>query len=61
VVDLMAALKASVDAAKKKTPASGGSKRSTAKASTAKKRTAAKPAAAKSTAKKAPATRRKAG
>jgi DNA end-binding protein Ku len=62
VVDLMAALKASVDAAKKKTPAaSGGAKRSTAKATTAKKRVAAKPAAAKSAAKKAPATRRKAG
>jgi DNA end-binding protein Ku len=62
VVDLMAALKASVDAAKKKTPAaSGGAKRSTAKATTAKKRAAAKPAAAKSAAKKAPATRRKAG
>jgi DNA end-binding protein Ku len=62
VVDLMAALKASVDAAKKKTPASsGGAKRSTAKKSAAKKRTAAKASTAKPTAKRAPATRRKAG
>jgi DNA end-binding protein Ku len=61
VVDLMAALKASVDAAKKKTPAaSGGAKRASAKKSTAKKRTAAK-STAKSTAKKTPAARRKAG
>jgi DNA end-binding protein Ku len=61
VVDLMAALKASVDAAKKKTPASsGGAKRSTAKASTAKKRTTAK-STAKTAAKKTTAARRKAG
>jgi DNA end-binding protein Ku len=59
VVDLMAALKASVDAAKKKTPAaSGGSKRPAAKKKTtaAKKRTAAKPPA-----KKTATARRKAG
>lgn len=54
VVDLMAALKASVDAAKSKTPASaGGAKRRTAKAGSAKKRTAAKAPAKK------PATARK--
>jgi DNA end-binding protein Ku len=62
VVDLMAALKASVDAAKKKTPAASGSaKRSTAKKTTATKRTSAKASTAKPTAKRAPATRRKAG
>jgi DNA end-binding protein Ku len=61
VVDLMAALKASVDAAKKKTPSSsGGAKRSTAKTSAAKKRTTAKPSA-KPAAKKTTAARRKAG
>ena len=54
VVDLMAALKASVDAAKSKTPASaGGAKRRTAKAGSAEKRTAAKAPAKK------PATARK--
>ena len=54
VVDLMAALKASVDAAKSKTPASaGGAKRRTAKAGSAKKRTATKAPAKK------PATARK--
>ena len=59
VVDLMAALKASVDAAKKKTPAaSGGTKRAAAK----KKTTAAKKkTTAKSPAKKTAAARRKAG
>jgi DNA end-binding protein Ku len=57
VVDLMAALKASVDAAKQKTPASaGGAKRRTAKASTSKKRTAAK-----APAKKTVTARKKAG
>jgi len=58
VVDLMAALKASVDAAKSKTPAEKPSpKRSSAKkASSAKKKTAAK----KPTAKRATATRKKA-
>lgn len=58
VVDLMAALKASVDAAKSKTPAEKpSSKRPSAKkASSAKKKTAAK----KSTAKRATATRKKA-
>jgi DNA end-binding protein Ku len=56
VVDLMDALKASVEAAKKKTPsASGGSRRAAAKKSAAKKRTAAKSAAKKTT-----ATRKKA-
>jgi DNA end-binding protein Ku len=60
VVDLMAALKASVDAAKKKTPASsGGTKRPAAKkkTTTAKKKTTT----AKSPAKKAATARRKAG
>jgi DNA end-binding protein Ku len=57
VVDLMEALKASVAAAKDKTPASaGGTKRRTAAKSTAKKRTAAKTPAKKTT-----AARRKAG
>ena len=54
VVDLMEALKASVEAAKKKTPSSGGAKRSSAKRSNAKKTTA------KSPAKKTTATRKKA-
>jgi DNA end-binding protein Ku len=55
VVDLMEALKASVAAAKKKTPpAAGGAKRSSAKKSPAKK------SAAKSTAKKATASRKRA-
>jgi DNA end-binding protein Ku len=54
VVDLMEALKASVAAAKKETPA-----RSTAKKPAAKKSAAKKPAAKKSAAKK-PATRKKA-
>jgi DNA end-binding protein Ku len=44
VVDLMDALKASVEAAKKKTPSSGGARRSSAKKSAAKKTTAAKKA-----------------
>jgi DNA end-binding protein Ku len=44
VVDLMDALKASVEAAKKKTPSSGGARRSGAKKSAAKKTTAAKKA-----------------
>jgi DNA end-binding protein Ku len=44
VVDLMDALKASVDAAKRKTPSSGGARRSGAKKSAAKKTTAAKKA-----------------
>jgi DNA end-binding protein Ku len=61
VVDLMEALKASVQAAKERTPAaSGGTRRPAAKKQTA-KRTPAKPAAAKSTARKTPAARRKAG
>ena len=42
VVDLMDALKASVEAAKKKTPSSGGARRSSAKKSAAKKTTAKK-------------------
>jgi DNA end-binding protein Ku len=55
VVDLMEALKASVAAAKKKTPpAAGGAKRSSAKKSPAKR------SAAKSTAKKATASRKRA-
>jgi DNA end-binding protein Ku len=57
VVDLMEALKASVAAAKDKTPASsGGAKRRTATKTTAKKRTASKAPAKKTT-----AARRKAG
>jgi DNA end-binding protein Ku len=44
VVDLMDALKASVEAAKKKTPSSGGARRSSAKKSAAKKTAAAKKA-----------------
>jgi len=55
VVDLMEALKASVQAAKKKTPSASGAKRSTAKRGAAKK-TAAKAA----TAKKAAAPRKRA-
>ncbi len=56
VVDLMEALKASVQAAKDKTPAaSGGSKRSGSKKSSAKKKATAKAPAKKSTAKRAPA------
>jgi len=55
VVDLMEALKASVEAAKGRTPSSsGGTKRATAKRSSSKK------TAAKSTAKKTTATRKKA-
>ena len=55
VVDLMEALKASVEAAKGRTPSSsGGAKRATAKRSSSKK------TAAKSTAKKTTATRKKA-
>ena len=56
VVDLMEALKASVEAAKSRTPSSSGgsAKRSTSKRSSAKK------SAAKSTAKKTTATRKKA-
>jgi DNA end-binding protein Ku len=54
VVDLMEALKASVEAAKKKTPSAGGAKRTAAKKTTA-KRSTAKPAA-----KKAPAARKRA-
>jgi DNA end-binding protein Ku len=55
VVDLMEALKASVEAAKSKTPSAGGAKRSTSKRSAAKKSTAKK-----TTAKKTTATRKKA-
>ena len=55
VVDLMEALKASVEAAKSKTPSAGGAKRSTSKRSAAKKSTAKK-----TTAKKTTGTRKKA-
>jgi DNA end-binding protein Ku len=55
VVDLMEALKASVEAAKSKTPSAGGAKRSSAKRSAAKKSTAKR-----TTAKKTTATRKKA-
>ncbi|MGZ5354155.1 MAG: non-homologous end joining protein Ku [Actinomycetota bacterium] len=62
VVDLMAALRASVDAAKKKTPASSGGTKRTVKKSAAKKTTAAKSAAKKATAaRKSTTARRKAG
>jgi DNA end-binding protein Ku len=62
VVDLMAALKASVDAAKKKTPASSGGTKRTVKKPAAKKTTAAKSAAKKATAaRKSTTARRKAG
>ena len=54
-VELMEALKASVEAAKSKTPSAGGAKRSTSKRSAAKKSTAKK-----TTAKKTTATRKKA-
>jgi DNA end-binding protein Ku len=54
VVDLMEALKASVAAAKDRTPSAGGAKRRTAKKSTAKRSTV------KSTAKKSTATRKRA-
>jgi DNA end-binding protein Ku len=61
VVDLMAALKASVEAAKSRTPvAKPAAKRSTAKKSTGKKTTAAKKPAAKATAKRATTSRKKA-
>jgi DNA end-binding protein Ku len=62
VVDLMAALKASVEAAKSKTPAAkpASAKRSTAKKPAAKSKTAAKKPAAKAAAKRTAATRKKA-
>jgi DNA end-binding protein Ku len=60
VVDLMEALKASVAAAKGKTPAAGGARRASARKSPAKK-TAEKRTTAKSPAKKTATARRKAG
>jgi DNA end-binding protein Ku len=60
VVDLMAALKASVAAAKKE-PASASKGKTSAKKSTAKKSTAKKSAAKKTAARKAPARKRASG
>ncbi len=61
VVDLMAALKASVEAAKSRTPAAKpAAKRSTAKKATPTKKATAKKPAAKATAKRATTARRKA-
>jgi DNA end-binding protein Ku len=60
VVDLMAALKASVAAAKKE-PASASKAKTSAKKSTAKKSTAKKSAAKKTAARKAPARKRASG
>lgn len=62
VVDLMEALKASVAAAKERTPASSGGarKRASAKKSPARKSVAKRPAARKATAKRTTATRKRA-